>query len=254
VVGKNLVTQLSNLVVNTGDVYISVVPFEIDVNVRTTNIGASWLRWDLWDPQNYSNSFQPWTTYCDQGYWNTKAQCLGHGYNWGSLDGLAKPFAVERLRDRPRPDALSTAPSSTTTSFPADRDQSCPAAQVTPLTYNWTTLNNAINAMSPGGATNQTVGLLWGWLSLLQQSVGSAAGLRQQRERLLHADAAEPDRERVLADRHRDREAARREVNLARFHDNEKSPAVRRAFHFAADAAIRPRTPAKTSRRRLRAA
>ena len=24
--------------------------------------------------------------------------------------------------------------------------------------------------MSPGGATNQTIGLLWGWLSLLQQS------------------------------------------------------------------------------------
>jgi len=29
VVGKNLVTQLSNLVVNTGDVYISLVPFEM---------------------------------------------------------------------------------------------------------------------------------------------------------------------------------------------------------------------------------
>ncbi len=53
---KNLVTQLSNLVVNTGDVYISVVPFEIDVNVGTSNVGASWLRWDLWDPNNYSNS------------------------------------------------------------------------------------------------------------------------------------------------------------------------------------------------------
>ena len=32
---KNLVTQLSALAVNNGDVYISVVPFEIDVNVGT---------------------------------------------------------------------------------------------------------------------------------------------------------------------------------------------------------------------------
>ncbi len=54
--------------------------------------------------------------------------------------------------------------------LPADQDQNCPAAQVTPLTYNWTTINNTINAMSPGGATNQTIGLQWGWLSLLQQS------------------------------------------------------------------------------------
>jgi Flp pilus assembly protein TadG len=169
---KNLVTQLSSLAVNDGDVYISVVPFEIDVNVGTTNVGASWLRWDLWDPQNYSNSFQPWNTYCDQGYWNTKAQCLGHGYNWNHSTGSPSHSQWNGcVTDRDQSyDTLSTVPSSTTTSFPADQDQSCPAAQVTPLTYNWTAINNTINAMSPGGATNQTVGLLWGWLSLLQQS------------------------------------------------------------------------------------
>ena len=44
---KNLVTQLSGLAKNNGDVYISVVPFEVDVNVGTSNSGASWLRWDL---------------------------------------------------------------------------------------------------------------------------------------------------------------------------------------------------------------
>ena len=45
----------------------------------------------------------------------------------------------------------------------------CPAAAIQPLSYNWSTINSTINAMSPGGATNQTVGLQWGWLSLLQQ-------------------------------------------------------------------------------------
>jgi Flp pilus assembly protein TadG len=169
---KNLVTQLSNLAVNTGDVYISVVPFEIDVNVGTTNVGASWLRWDLWDPNNYSNPFTPYNTYCDQGYWNTKAQCLGHGYNWSHSTGSPSHSQWNGcVTDRDQSyDTLSTVPSSTTTSFPADQDQNCPAAQVTPLTTNWTTVNDTINAMSPGGATNQTIGLLWGWLSLLQQS------------------------------------------------------------------------------------
>jgi Flp pilus assembly protein TadG len=169
---KNLVTQLSNLAVNDGDVYISVVPFEIDVNVGTANVGASWLRWDLWDPQNYSNSNTPYDTYCDQGYWNTKAQCLGHGYNWNHTTGSPSHSQWNGcVTDRDQSyDTLSTAPSSTSTKFVADQDQNCPAAQVTPLTSNWTAVNNTINAMSAGGATNQTVGLLWGWLSLLQQS------------------------------------------------------------------------------------
>ena len=39
-----------------------------------------------------------------------------------------------------------------------------------PLTYNWTNVNNTINSMTANGATNQTIGLQWGWLSLLQQA------------------------------------------------------------------------------------
>jgi Flp pilus assembly protein TadG len=169
---KNLVTQLSALAVNDGDVYLSVVPFEIDVNVGTANVGANWLRWDVWDPQNYSSAFTPYNTYCDQGYWNTKAQCLGHGYNWNHTTGSPSHSQWNGcVGDRDQSyDTTSTVPSSTATKFPADQDQNCPAAQVTPLTYNWTTVNNTINAMSPGGATNQTIGLQWGWLSLLQQS------------------------------------------------------------------------------------
>jgi Flp pilus assembly protein TadG len=169
---KNLVTQLSTLAVNDGDVYISVVPFEIDVNVGASNVGASWLRWDLWDPQNYSNAWAPYNTYCDQGYWNTKAQCLGHGYNWNHTTGSPSHSQWNGcVGDRDQSyDTTSTAAASTTTKFPADQDQNCPAAQVTPLTYDWAAVNNTINAMSPGGATNQTIGLQWGWLSLLQQS------------------------------------------------------------------------------------
>ncbi len=169
---KKLVTQLSNLVVNTGDVYISVIPFEIDVNVGTSNVGASWVRWDLWDPHNYSNPHTPYNTWCDRGSWMTKAQCLGHGYNWTHTTGSPSHSQWNGcITDRDQSyDTTATLPSSTTTNFPADQDQNCPAAQVTPLTYNWTTINNTINAMSPGGATNQTIGLQWGWLSLLQQS------------------------------------------------------------------------------------
>src|SRR6202022_833321 len=67
-------------------------------------------------------------------------------------------------------DVDAPAPTSQSTQFLAAQDQSCPAAQILPLTYNWSNVNATINSMTAQGATNQTLGLQWGWLSLLQQS------------------------------------------------------------------------------------
>ena len=178
---KSLVTQLSNLVVNTGDVYISVVPFAIDVDVNSSNSGASWLRWDMYDTQTTYSDRNGTHSYCSGGdpkyggpyYWYpTWAQCTGHGYVWNhSTPSTSKSQWNGCVGDRDQNnDVSSTAPSSTATNFIADQDSSCPDAVVTPLTYTWSTVNNTINAMSPGGATNQTIGLQWGWLSLLQRS------------------------------------------------------------------------------------
>ena len=35
------------------------------------------------------------------------------------------------------------------------------------LTYNWTAMNNLVNSMQPNGGTNQPIGLVWGWHSLV---------------------------------------------------------------------------------------
>jgi Flp pilus assembly protein TadG len=165
---QSLVTQLSGLAKNNGDVYISVVPFEIDVNVgnTTSNLSASWLRWDLWDPNGS----------CTGSYVNATvmsyAACLGHGFTWHHTGGTASHSKWNGCvgdRDQSN-DVNATAPSSQPTNFVADQDQNCPAAQLLPLTYNWTSVNNTINSMTANGATNQTIGLQWGWLSLLQQS------------------------------------------------------------------------------------
>jgi Flp pilus assembly protein TadG len=168
---KNLVSQLSALAQNNGDVMISVVPFEIDVNIGTANVNASWLRWDSWDPSNYPNSRYPYNTWCSAGYWMTMAQCLGHGDTWNHTVGSPSHSQWNGcVTDRDQNyDVDATKPTSKSTDFLADQDQSCPAATVLPLSYNWSSINSTINTMSPGGATNQTVGLQWGWLSLLQQ-------------------------------------------------------------------------------------
>jgi hypothetical protein len=165
---QNLVTQLSGLAKNNGDVYISVVPFEIDVNVgnSTTNLNASWLRWDLWDPNGS----------CTGSYINATvmsyAACVGHNFNWHHIGGTANHNQWNGcVGDRDQSNDINAiAPSSQPTNFVADQDTSCPAAPILPLTYNWTAVNNTINAMTAQGATNQTIGLQWGWLSLLQQS------------------------------------------------------------------------------------
>jgi len=169
---KSLVSQLSALAKNNGDVYISVVPFEVDVNVGTSNSGASWLRWDLYDTalnDSWGN------TYCSSGsalYSPTWAQCKGHGYSWShSTPSQSKSQWNGCVTDRDQSnDVSSTAPSSQSTNFIADQDSGCPAAKVLPLTYDWTSVNSTIDQMSPLGGTNQTIGLQWGWFSLLQQS------------------------------------------------------------------------------------
>ena len=43
---------------------------------------------------------------------------------------------------------------------------------VMPLTYNWSALKTAVNAMQPTGSTDQSVGLAWAWQSLLTATTG----------------------------------------------------------------------------------
>jgi Flp pilus assembly protein TadG len=165
---KNLVTQLSGLARSAGDVYISVVPFALDVNVDKTNSGASWLRWDLWDPSISTSNCTGGTNAGLMSY----ATCLGHGYAWHhTLGSPAHSLWAGCVTDRDSTnDVNSAAPGSLATNFIADQDPLCPGAKILPLTTTWATVNTTIDSMTASGATNQTIGLQWGWLSLLHQA------------------------------------------------------------------------------------
>jgi Flp pilus assembly protein TadG len=83
--------------------------------------------------------------------------------------------------DRTQPnDATGVLPatSDVTTLFPANQynenstsycssSASTQLEPIIPLSYNWSTLKTAVNAMQPTGGTNQAVGLAWAWQSLL---------------------------------------------------------------------------------------
>jgi Flp pilus assembly protein TadG len=69
-------------------------------------------------------------------------------------------------------------PASVLTLFPAnqhyengkaycDSSSSPTLEQIMPLSYDWSTLKSKVNAMQPTGGTDQSVGLAWGWQSLL---------------------------------------------------------------------------------------
>jgi Flp pilus assembly protein TadG len=46
---KNMIDTLSGYNKQTGDVYISIIPFAKDVNVGTTNVNESWINWTEWE-------------------------------------------------------------------------------------------------------------------------------------------------------------------------------------------------------------
>jgi Flp pilus assembly protein TadG len=192
---KSLLTQLRNAAGQNGDVYVSIIPFNKDVNVDKANLNQTWLRWDLWDAANSSSSTfsgsicflgmlwqvsgsspsnasvsyggscsTPAPGICFQGTmrnWNgtqfvSGASCANHT-PWNGC-------VTDRDQDY---DTRNTAPATATpgTLFPTEQYDKCPAAMMG-LTYDWTALNNKIDEMLPDGNTNQAIGLQWGFQSL----------------------------------------------------------------------------------------
>jgi Flp pilus assembly protein TadG len=164
----SLVDQLSGLSKNSGDVYISVVPFAKDVNVGSSNYNQPWLDWTDWDAAHGANV-------CTSR--DSHGNCTAHTWtpnNHNTWTGC--------VADRTQPyDTQNTAPVSSTvaTLFPADEynengETYCkpgntpPLQQIMPLSYDWTAIKATISAMQPTGGTNQPIGLAWAWQSLQQ--------------------------------------------------------------------------------------
>jgi Flp pilus assembly protein TadG len=160
---KNLLTQLKSATSQNGDVYVSIIPFSKDVNVGASNYNASWVRWDLWDAANVVQGV------CFFGWcWN------GASWVYTGTSGIAASHNTWNgcVTDRDQDyDTMATAPSSANqaTLFPAEQYGNCPAPLMA-LTYDWTALNQKVDDMFPNGNTNQTIGLQWGFQSLVANS------------------------------------------------------------------------------------
>jgi Flp pilus assembly protein TadG len=150
----NLLTQLQTAAINPGDVYVSIVPFNKDVNVDPSNFNKSWLRWDLWDAVNGK---------CSNSTYTTKSTCTSHSKIW-TPDNHSTWNGCVTDRDQ-NFDTTNNAPVAGATLYPTEEYASCPASLMG-LSNNWTTLSSKIDAMQPVGNTNQAIGLQMGWQSL----------------------------------------------------------------------------------------
>ncbi|HUO98448.1 MAG TPA: TadE/TadG family type IV pilus assembly protein [Rhizomicrobium sp.] len=184
---QNLLTMLQNAASNPGDVKVAIIPFVKDVNIGTGNVSASWLDWTDWNANNgtCSGSGTNGTTqsvctvaHCSKSQYTTKSTCQSHSgtwYNAGTWTASNHSNWAGCVEDRGNSsgpdtvnnyDTMNTAPGSSTASkFPTEQYSNCPQSLMG-LSYDWTSLNNKVNAMVAGGSTNQTIGLVWGWHAL----------------------------------------------------------------------------------------
>ena len=151
---KNLLTQLQNAAVTPDDVYVSIVPFNKDVNMGAGNAGEAWLRWDLWEPLNGT---------CSISKYSKQSRCTSNGGTW-----TPDPHSTWNgcITDRDQNfDTTNDAPTAGGTLYPAEQYSSCPVATMG-LSNDWTALAAKIDAMQPKGSTNQAIGLQVGWQTL----------------------------------------------------------------------------------------
>ena len=161
---NNLLTQLKNAVVNNGDVYVSIIPFVKDVNVDPVNYNQNWISWTDWNSNNGT---------CSNSNYSTKSSCKGAGKTWTTANHNTWNGCVSDRGDSAGPntgnyDTNVVAPTTAikATLFSAEQYSPCPQALMA-LSYNWSGMTTLVNNMSPGGNTNQAIGLALGWMSLV---------------------------------------------------------------------------------------
>jgi Flp pilus assembly protein TadG len=144
IAAKSLITTLKAAAKKDGDVKISIIPFSTDVNVGAGNVAANWIKWD-----DYG--------YCSRSQYTTKDSCENRGYTWSTNKNNWNGCVWDRNKNY---DVKNTTPDTNikATLFPAHQEPNCPVAML-PLTYDWNALTNKIDAMSPVGNTNVTIGM-----------------------------------------------------------------------------------------------
>ena len=171
----SLLTTLKNASQTPGDVKVSIVPFAVDVNVGTENVGATWIDWTNWNKSRGT---------CSNTSYNSYSECIEKGKIW-TPDAHSTWNGCVYDRDQHN-DVLNTNPVSgnPSTMYRAHQAAACPASMM-PLSHDWTALNAKIDAMAPAGNTNVTIGLQMAWQTLSTGAPFSAPAVTTDMDRVI---------------------------------------------------------------------
>lgn len=173
-----LLTMLQNAATNPGDVKVSIVPFSKDVNVDPSNYTKNWLDWTAWD------NAQGTCAGGRRGNPRSRNQCISNGGTWTPLGHNRWNGCVwDRVQDNDTKNTVAV-PNDSTTLFDPEQYAYCPIP-LEPLTYDWTALGNEVDAMTPNGNTNQTIGLVWGWQTMTDGDPMNSGPLPAQTQRVI---------------------------------------------------------------------
>ena len=119
-----------------------------------TNNGGTWAK-GTWTPG-------VWTT----GVWTAAIWTPNNHSTWNGCvtdRGTSSPPGTSAGYDQ---DVTTPTSSIAATLFPAEQYSACPLAMMG-LNYNWTSMRSMVDSMVANGNTNQPIGLVWGWQTLV---------------------------------------------------------------------------------------
>jgi Flp pilus assembly protein TadG len=160
---KALLKQIKAAAKRPGDIYVSIVPFALYVNIGKSNYTKSYIDWTEWDKQHGTWECAGNSSYNNSHANNCKWKPDDHS-KWegcvsdrGDTDGPSSQNYDQKVLP-PNSDASSE--------YPAEQPDGCPVA-IQQLTYDWDRLNNIVDDLRPEGSTNQPIGLVWAWQTLV---------------------------------------------------------------------------------------
>lgn len=156
----NLLSTLQNAAHSPGDIKVSIVPFDTDVNVGTENVNATWIDWGDWEAANGTC-----THFTGRSTPTSQSSCASKSGTWTPAAHSAWNGCVYDRDQNNDVGNTATVPGTPATMFRAHQASSCPASMM-PLSEDWTALNAKIDAMTPTGNTNVTIGMALAWQSL----------------------------------------------------------------------------------------
>ncbi|MBS0248377.1 MAG: VWA domain-containing protein [Proteobacteria bacterium] len=160
---KALLKQLKAAARGPGDIYVSIVPFARYVNIGNSNYNKPFIDWTDWDKQHGT-----WECAGNSSYNNSHANnCKWKPDDHSKWEGCVSDRGTDYGPSSQNYDQKVLPPNSDASSeYPAEQPDGCPAA-IRQLTYDWDGLNDMVGDLRPEGSTNQPIGLVWAWQTLV---------------------------------------------------------------------------------------